>query len=66
MNLSKEKNEDNNIAVYIITHGPECYHVSDSCLPLEVGAALRNNFHHGIRLTAGVIRACGKGAINEP
>jgi len=27
---------------------------------------LRNNVHHGIRLTAGVIRACGKGEINKP
>jgi hypothetical protein len=49
MNLSKEKKEDNDIAVYIITHGPECYQIPDYCLPLEVGAALRNNFQYELR-----------------
>jgi hypothetical protein len=49
MNLKKENSEDNDIVVYIITHGPECCHIPDYCLPLEVGAALRNNFHYNLR-----------------
>jgi len=49
MNLNKEKNGNDDITIYIITHGPECYHIPDYCLPIEVGAALRNNFHYGLR-----------------
>lgn len=45
----KINHEDNDIAVYIMTHGSECYHIPDYCLPLEVGAALRNNFRYELR-----------------
>jgi Domain of unknown function (DUF4422) len=53
MNLNKGKSQDNDIAVYIITHGPECYHIPDYCLPLEVGAAFRNNFRYQLRDDSG-------------
>lgn len=35
------------IAVYVMTHGPECTHLEDYCIPLEIGAACRDK-HCGI------------------
>jgi len=35
------------IAVYVMTHGPECTHLEDYCIPLEIGAACRDK-HLGI------------------
>ena len=35
------------IAVYVMTHGPECKHLKDYCIPLEIGAACRDK-HCGI------------------
>jgi hypothetical protein len=48
-NLSKEKIENGDVAVYIVTHGPECRCIPDYCLPIEVGAESRNNFHYELR-----------------
>ena len=36
------------IAVYVMTHGPECTHLKNYCIPLEIGAACRDK-HCGIR-----------------
>ena len=35
------------IAVYVMTHGPKCTHLKDYCIPLEIGAACRDK-HCGI------------------
>ena len=37
------------LKVYMVTHGPECFEIPDYCVPIEVGAALRENFRYELR-----------------
>ena len=38
-----------NINVYIMTHGPICEIIPDYCSPLEIGCSVRNEFHYPLR-----------------
>lgn len=42
-------NADLSLKVYMVTHGPECFEIPDYCVPIEVGAALRENFRYELR-----------------
>ena len=43
------KNTDLSVKVYMVTHGPKCFEIPDYCVPIEVGAALRENFRYELR-----------------
>lgn len=42
MNLLLMTEQKNDLAVYVMTHGPECTWLADYCIPLEIGAACRD------------------------
>lgn len=43
MSLSHKTEQRDDLAVYVMTHGPECTWLEDYCIPLEIGAACRDN-----------------------
>ena len=42
------RNSDLSVKVYMVTHGPECFEIPAYCIPIEVGAALRENFKYDL------------------
>ena len=41
---------NHDIGVYVMTHGPICYHLpGDYCIPFEIGAEFRENFKYTMR-----------------
>jgi len=37
------------VNIYMMTHGPTCAMIPECCIPMEIGAACRNNFKYMIR-----------------
>ncbi|MCZ0860178.1 DUF4422 domain-containing protein [Methanocorpusculum sp. MG] len=42
MSLLPKTEQKDDLAVYVMTHGPECTWLADYCIPLEIGAACRD------------------------
>ena len=49
MSLKNKEFKEGNLAVYVMTHGPECTWLDDYCIPMELGAAKRDNLRYTIR-----------------
>lgn len=49
MSLKNKEFKEGNLAVYVMTHGPECTWLDDYCIPMELGAAKRDNLRYATR-----------------
>ena len=49
MSLKNKEYVDDDIAVYVMTHGPTCTWLDDYCIPMELGAELRNNMQYQLK-----------------
>lgn len=49
MSLKNKEFKEGNLAVYVMTHGPECTWLDDYCIPMELGAVNRDNLRYATR-----------------